>query len=73
MNSPISMACPCCGASEDSIFYDEVKDSFFEGLSGVYVLWHGTCRTCGSNLEWRENYELISITNMKVREEKAFK
>lgn len=73
MNSPISMTCPYCGASEDSIFYDEVRDSFFEGLSKIYVRWNGACKNCGSRLEWRENYELVSISNMKVREEKAFK
>ena len=73
MNSPISMTCPCCGASKNSIFYDGMKESFFEGLSTVCVRWNGTCKTCGSHLEWRENYELVSITSMKVREEEAFK
>lgn len=66
METKYIVKCPVCGSPH--INYSDCVDEYYD-ISTHYMLWEGKCFQCGSKLEWREEYKLTNILDMKVIEE----
>lgn len=60
------VGCPYCGSMH--IEYDEMINDYYE-LSSYFAIWKGICSNCGKKLEWKEEYALERVFDMKVVEE----
>ena len=66
METKYIVKCPVCGSPH--IEYSDCVDEYYD-ISTHYIIWEGKCFQCGSKLEWKEEYKLANIVDMKVVEE----
>lgn len=66
METKYIVNCPVCGSPH--IEYNDCVDEYYD-VSTHYSIWEGKCLQCDSKLEWKEEYKLTNILDMKVVEE----